>query len=76
MARSDGIVEAFQRDKTKCPVFQPRVAITYDQRAMSFKGLTIVSLWTSTAGGRLLIPFVCGEYQKEERKGVRNLWRI
>jgi IS605 OrfB family transposase len=59
-------VECFQRDKTKCPVFKPHGAITYDQRVLSFKGLTIVSLWAMT--GRLLIPFVCGAYQ-EARKG-------
>ena len=39
-------VECFQRDKTKCPVFKPRSAICYDQRVMSFKGLTTVSLWS------------------------------
>ena len=39
-------VECFQRDKTKCPVFKPRSAICYDQRVLSFKGLTTVSLWT------------------------------
>ena len=55
-------VECFQRDKNKCPAFKPRGAITYDQRIMAFKGLTEVSLLV--LGGRLLIPFVCGEYQK------------
>src|SRR5439155_26561869 len=33
-------VECFQRDKSTCPVFQSHGAITYDQRVMSFKGLT------------------------------------
>jgi predicted transposase len=33
-------VECFQRDKTKCPVFKPRSAVCYDQRVLSFKGLT------------------------------------
>jgi IS605 OrfB family transposase len=55
-------VECFQRDKTVCPVFQPHGAICYDQRVLSFKGLTAVSLWAMK--GRLLIPFVCGEYQQ------------
>src|SRR5262249_29455202 len=58
-------VECFQRDKTNCPVFKPRSAVCYDQRVLSFKGLTTVSLWGIT--GRLLIPFVCGEYQKERQ---------
>ena len=63
-------VECFQRDKTKCPVFKPRSAICYDQRVMSFKGLTRVSLWSLS--GRLLIPFVCGEYQKERQGRIKG----
>jgi putative transposase len=59
-------VECFQRDKSVCPVFKPRGAICYDQRVLSFKGLTTVSLWAMK--GRLLIPFVCGAYQ-EARQG-------
>ncbi len=63
-------VECFQRDKTKCPVFKPRSAICYDQRVLSFKGLTTVSLWAMT--GRLLIPFVCGAYQKERQGRIKG----
>lgn len=63
-------VECFQRDKTVCPVFKPHGAICYDQRVMSFKGLTTVSLWAMA--GRLLIPFVCGEYQKERRGRIKG----
>src|SRR4051812_16572331 len=48
-------VECFQRDKTRCPVFRKRSAICYDQRVLSFKGSTEVSLWAMT--GRLRIPF-------------------
>jgi IS605 OrfB family transposase len=59
-------VECFQRDKSVRPAFKPRGAICYDQRVLSFKGLTTVSLWAMT--GRLLIPFVCGAYQ-EARQG-------
>lgn len=58
-------VECFRRDKTKCPTFKPLGAICYDQRVLSFKGLTEVSLWALT--GRLRIPFVCGEYQKHRQ---------
>ena len=65
-------VEAFQRDKTKCPVFKPRGAITYDQRLMGFKGLTIVSLWVLAKNGRILIPFVLGEYQKQRMGRVKG----
>src|SRR5437763_12259700 len=63
-------VECFQRDKTKCPVFKPRSAICYDQRVLSFKGLTTVSLWALT--GRLLIPFICGAYQKERQGRIKG----
>src|SRR5262245_28774537 len=56
-------VEVFRRDKETCPVFRPRGAITYDERILSFKGLDKVSLWT--LGGRILVPLVYGEYQKE-----------
>src|SRR5690349_16961524 len=39
-------VECFARDKTKCPVFKPHGAVTYDQRTFSFKGIDRVSLLT------------------------------
>src|SRR6516164_4577939 len=32
-------VEVFARDKSQCPAFKPRGAITYDQRILSFEGL-------------------------------------
>jgi putative transposase len=54
-------IEVFKRDKTRCPVFRPDGAITYDQRILSFKGLDKVSLWTLR--GRELIPLVYGRYQ-------------
>jgi putative transposase len=63
-------VECFQRDKSVCPVFKPRGAICYDQRVLSFKGLTAVSLWAIK--GRLLIPFVCGAYQKERQGRIKG----
>lgn len=63
-------VECFQRDKTKCPVFKPRSAVCYDQRVLSFKGLTEVSLWAMT--GRLRIPFVCGAYQRERQSRIKG----
>ncbi len=55
-------VECFRRDKKVCPVFKPRGAITYDQRVLSFKGLTEVSLWG--LAGRHRMSFVCGAYQR------------
>src|SRR5262249_28224560 len=61
-------VECFQRDKSVCPEFRPHGAICYDQRVLSFKGLTTVSLWAMK--GRLLIPFVCRAYQKERQERI------
>ena len=54
-------VEVFKRDRTVCPVFRPRGAITYDERILSFKGLDKVSL--STLEGRQVVALVFGEYQ-------------
>lgn len=63
-------VECFQRDRTKCPVFKPRSAVCYDQRVLSFKGLTTASMWSLS--GRLLIPFVCGAYQKDRQGRIKG----
>ncbi len=53
-------VECFARDKTKCPVFAPLGAVTYDQRTFSFKGIDRVSLLTQD--GRIIVPYVVGDY--------------
>ena len=53
-------VECFASDKTKCPVFKPLGAVTYDQRTFSFKGIDRVSLLTM--GGRVVVPYFVGEY--------------
>jgi putative transposase len=53
-------VECFARNRTMCPVFKPLGAITYDQRTFSLKGIDRVSLLTMS--GRVLIPYVVGEY--------------
>lgn len=63
-------VETFRRDKTKCPVFKPRGAVTYDERILSFKGLDKVSL--TTLEGRELIGMVFGEYQGERFDRIKG----
>jgi putative transposase len=63
--------ECFARDKTKCPVFKKYGAITYDQRIFSFKGVDHVSLWTLPKG-RIIIPLICGEYQKERFDRIKG----
>ena len=55
--------EAFKRDKTIRPTFRPDAAMPYDSRIMAFKGIDRVSLLT--LGGRVLIPVVMGQYQRE-----------
>jgi putative transposase len=56
-------VEVFKRDHTRCPVFRPGGAITYDDRILGWKGLDKVSLWT--LNGREIIPLIYGQYQSE-----------
>jgi IS605 OrfB family transposase len=56
-------VEVFRRDKSDCPVFRPRGAVTYDERILSFKGLDRISLMT--LGGREVIAIAFGDYQGE-----------
>jgi IS605 OrfB family transposase len=63
-------VECFQRDKSVCPEFRPRGAICYDQRVLSFKGWTEVSLWALS--GRLRMPFVCGAYQRSRLGRIKG----
>ena len=54
-------VETFKRDKGVCPVFNPKGAMTYDERFMGWKGPAHVSLLTLQ--GRTVIAMVYGEYQ-------------
>ena len=57
------VVEAYKRDKAKCPTFRPFAAMPYDQRILSFKGPDRVSLLTLE--GRVIIPTIMGRYQSE-----------
>jgi IS605 OrfB family transposase len=66
--------EAYKRDKSIRPVFRREGAMTYDERVMSFKGLTTVSLLTLS--GRVLVPFRIGGYQEsrfDQIKGQADL---
>jgi IS605 OrfB family transposase len=56
------VVEAYKRDKSKCPTFRPFAAMPYDQRIMRFKGLDRVSLLT--LDGRIMVPVIMGQYQR------------
>ena len=63
-------VECFSRDKTSCPIFKPHGGVTYDQRTFSFKGIDKVSLLTMA--GRIIVPFVFGEYQRGKLHHLRG----
>jgi putative transposase len=64
-------VQCFASDKTKCPIFRPRGAITYDERIMGFKGLDKVSLWAMPES-RVIVPLIYGEYQKERFDRIKG----
>ena len=57
------VCEAYKRDKTIRPHFNPFASMPFDQRMMSFKGIDRVSLLTLE--GRIIVPFVMGKYQTE-----------
>jgi IS605 OrfB family transposase len=63
-------VETFRRDKSVCPVFRPRGAVTYDERILSFKGLDKVSL--ITLEGREIVAMVFGEYQGQRFDRIKG----
>ncbi len=62
--------EAYKRDKSIQSTFRPEGAIVYDERVMSFKGLTIVSL--VTLAGRVLVPFLIGQYQAARMDAIKG----
>ena len=58
------VVDAYKLDKKAQRRFKPLGAITYDSRILSWKtDKQIVSIWS--VEGRLKIPYICGERQKE-----------
>lgn len=63
-------VEVFRRDRSRCPVFRPNGAMTYDERILSFKGLDRVSLLS--LDGRLLIPLIYGAYQRKRFDRIKG----
>lgn len=63
------VVETWKARPESPPKFEPRSAITYDQRVLSFKGLDRASI--STLKGRLRLRLRVGEYQKERLEGKK-----
>lgn len=67
-------VEAYKRDRGIQPTFDPHGAMVLDDRLMSFRGLSHVSLLTLS--GRILIPIRFGAYQAariDRAKGQADL---
>ena len=62
--------DVYKRDKSIKPTFKPEGAIVYDERVMSFKGLTTVSLLTLS--GRVLVPFLIGAYQESRMDAIKG----
>jgi len=62
--------EAYKRDKSIQPHFNPEGALVYDSRVMTFKGLTTVSLLTQAS--RVLVPFLLGTYQASRMDAIKG----
>jgi IS605 OrfB family transposase len=69
-------VEAYKRDKSILPTFQPLASVPYSHgKNYGFRGLDKVSLQV-TPSGRLIMPFVCGDHQRtglEQKRGQADL---
>jgi len=67
--------DAYKLDKETKRTFRPTGSIAYDERILSWKiKQSTVSIWTMD--GRMTIPFVCGERQREllqTRQGESDL---
>lgn len=57
------VCQAYKRDREIKPRFRKHAAMPIDQRLMSFKATDRVSILTLQ--GRVIVPFVCGAYQRE-----------
>jgi IS605 OrfB family transposase len=62
--------EAYKRDKSIKPTFDPHGSVVYDQRLMSWKGLDLVSLLTLE--GRIKVPVVICEYREHRLNRIRG----
>lgn len=68
------VADSYKIQTAKQTTFKPTGSIAYDDRIISFKKSDIVSVWT--VEGRLNIPFVMGEHQRnlfQYRKGEVDL---
>jgi putative transposase len=70
------VADAYKLDKQAKRVFKPHGSIPYDKRILNYRQQTqTVSIWAF--GGRLEIPYVCGQRQAEllkHQQGESDLW--
>ncbi|MBI3913101.1 MAG: IS200/IS605 family element transposase accessory protein TnpB [Chloroflexi bacterium] len=61
------VADAYKLDEKRKRKFKPKGSVAYDDRILSWRmSDSTVSIWT--LDGRLRIPFVCGEPQRERLK--------
>lgn len=69
------VCDAYKRDKTIRPKFRKHAAVPYSMgKNIGFKGIDRASI--STLAGRVLVPFIMGQYQADRfslRKGQSEL---
>ncbi|MDX1933445.1 MAG: transposase [Capsulimonadales bacterium] len=69
------VADAYKLDKTTKRTFKPLGSIAYDDRILSWK-VENSTVSIRTVDGRISVPFVCGDYQKEmlrTRQGETDL---
>ncbi len=64
------VCDAYKKNKKIQPVFKPHSAVPYDKQMHSFKAMDRVSILTLE--GRIMVPFVVGDYFKARLEGVRR----
>jgi putative transposase len=62
--------EAYKRDTSIKPTFNPNGTLVYDNRIMSWKGLDTVSLLTIR--GRIIVPVKICDYHAQRLDGIRG----
>ena len=64
------VAESYEVDKNHLHSFRPHGAMVYDQRILTWKTLDRVSVLT--LDGRILVPYVLGDYYQSRLKRVRG----
>ena len=65
------VPDSYKRDELTLRTFRPYGSIAYDSRILGYDlPKQMVSIWAM--GGRLRIPFVCGDYQAKLLQGQRG----